>query len=77
MRQDALERLLIGPPPAPENVAPFVRHVLALFPRVREIECAGAEAGAAVSVDVAAVSKGEMGETENRKGTSDGCADGQ
>ena len=72
VRQEALERLLVGPPPAPAHVAAFVRGVLAVFPRVREIECASAETPLCVDVHGA-----HALDVEHPKGTSDGFADGQ
>lgn len=71
VRQRALQSLFVGPPPADEHIGAFVRSVLELFPCVKEIECTSAERS--LSVEVQTVFK----DAAHRKGTSDGCADGQ
>lgn len=75
VRQRTLERLFVGPPPAEEDISAFVRSVVELFPCVREIECASAEQ--LLSLEVQTVFKNHAVEAENRRGTSDGFADGQ
>ncbi|GJE98077.1 hypothetical protein PsYK624_142990 [Phanerochaete sordida] len=77
VRQRALQRLLVGASPADEDVAAFVRAVVAIFPGVREIECASASAERALSLEVQSVVKAHADGPERRRGTSDGFADGQ
>ena len=73
--QKALEKLFVGPPPADEDVNVFVRSVLDIFPCMQEIEFTSAERS--LWLDVQKGFKDCAREVEGRKGTSDGCADGQ
>lgn len=75
VQQKALERLVVGPPPADEHVAAFVRSVIHIFPCVREIECASADKS--LSVDVQGAGRAHALDVEHPKGTSDGFANGQ
>lgn len=75
VRQRALERLYVGPPPADEHISAFVRSVIDTFPCVKQIECTSP--GKSFCVEVQTVFKAQSGEVEHRKGTSDGFANGQ
>jgi hypothetical protein len=75
VRQSALERLFVGPPPADEDVEPFVRSIVNVFPSLKELEFVSSEHS--LWLEVQTMFKDHTLNVEYKKGTSDGCADGQ